>query len=67
MLRRLALGLLKRHPSKDSIKSKRYEVALEKCNKCGICSRKCPTGAIRWMKKDLDAIRREPQDYVHKP
>jgi predicted transposase YbfD/YdcC len=29
LLRRLALGLLKRHPSKDSIKSKRYEAALD--------------------------------------
>jgi predicted transposase YbfD/YdcC len=29
LLRRLALGLLKRHPSKESIKSKRYEAALD--------------------------------------
>ncbi len=29
MLRRLALGLLKRHPSKESIRSKRYEAALD--------------------------------------
>jgi predicted transposase YbfD/YdcC len=29
LLRRLALGLLKRHPSKDSVKSKRYEAALD--------------------------------------
>lgn len=29
MLRRLALGLLKQHPSKDSIRSKRYEAALD--------------------------------------
>lgn len=29
LLRRLALGLLKRHPGKDSIKSKRYEAALD--------------------------------------
>jgi predicted transposase YbfD/YdcC len=29
LLRRLALGLLKRHPRKDSIKSKRYEAALD--------------------------------------
>lgn len=29
LLRRLALGLLKQHPSKTSIKSKRYEAALD--------------------------------------
>lgn len=29
LLRRLALGLLKRHPSQGSIKSKRYEAALD--------------------------------------
>jgi len=29
LLRRLALGLLKRHPSKGSIKAKRYEAALD--------------------------------------
>jgi predicted transposase YbfD/YdcC len=29
LLRRLALGLLKRHPSKASIRSKRYEAALD--------------------------------------
>jgi predicted transposase YbfD/YdcC len=29
MLRRLALGLLKQHPSKGSIRSKRYEAALD--------------------------------------
>jgi predicted transposase YbfD/YdcC len=29
LLRRLALGLLKRHPSKESIKRKRYEAALD--------------------------------------
>ncbi len=29
LLRRLALGLLKRHPGKESIKGKRYEAALD--------------------------------------
>ncbi|MGL4552467.1 MAG: ISAs1 family transposase, partial [Gemmataceae bacterium] len=29
LIRRLALGLLKRHPSKDSIKTKRYSAALD--------------------------------------
>ncbi len=29
MLRRLALGLLKQHPSQGSIRSKRYEAALD--------------------------------------
>ena len=29
MLRRLALGLLKQHPSKESIRCKRYEAALD--------------------------------------
>ncbi|MBY0525613.1 MAG: hypothetical protein K2R98_19565, partial [Gemmataceae bacterium] len=29
LLRRLALGLLKQHPSEDSIKCKRYEAGLD--------------------------------------
>ena len=33
-----------------------YRVIDEKCEKCGICFKKCPVDAIAWQKKEIARI-----------
>jgi ferredoxin len=33
-----------------------YRVVEEKCKKCGVCFKNCPSGAIRWQKKEVAVI-----------
>lgn len=40
----------KRCPAKVCTPLIRFEVDAERCTKCGVCVRPCPTGAVRWQK-----------------
>ncbi len=42
----------KRCPAKRCAALVKFEVNAEVCTKCGICSRSCPAGAIRWQKRE---------------
>ncbi|MBS1237171.1 MAG: nuoF [Deltaproteobacteria bacterium] len=42
----------KRCPAKRCAALVKFEVDAERCTKCGICSRSCPAGAIRWQKRE---------------
>ncbi|MEW6351912.1 MAG: NADH-quinone oxidoreductase subunit NuoF [Thermodesulfobacteriota bacterium] len=36
-----------------------FEVVEEKCTRCGLCQRKCPSGAILWEKKQTAHIQKD--------
>jgi len=42
----------KRCPAKRCAALLRFEVDVDKCIQCGICFKRCPSGAIRWQKKE---------------
>lgn len=41
----------KRCPAKRCMALIKFEVNVEKCKMCGACFKKCPSGAIKWEKK----------------
>jgi ferredoxin len=49
----------KRCPAKRCQALVKFVVDELKCKKCGICSKRCPSGAIDWKKKELAFINRE--------
>jgi NADH-quinone oxidoreductase subunit F/NAD(P)H dehydrogenase (quinone)/NADP-reducing hydrogenase subunit HndC len=42
----------KRCPAKRCAALVKFEVDADLCTKCGICSRSCPAGAIKWQKRE---------------
>jgi len=51
--------LEKRCPAKRCAALVKFEVNAELCTKCGICSRSCPAGAIKWQKREPAFIMKE--------
>jgi NADH-quinone oxidoreductase subunit F/NAD(P)H dehydrogenase (quinone)/NADP-reducing hydrogenase subunit HndC len=51
--------LEKRCPAKRCAALVKFEVNAELCTKCGICSRSCPAGAIKWQKRGPAVIMKE--------
>jgi NADH:ubiquinone oxidoreductase subunit F (NADH-binding)/(2Fe-2S) ferredoxin/NAD-dependent dihydropyrimidine dehydrogenase PreA subunit len=49
----------KRCPAKRCQALVKFVVESERCKKCGICFKNCPTGAIDWKKKEVAFIKRE--------
>ena len=49
----------KRCPAKRCAALLRFEVDVDKCIKCGICFKRCPSGAIQWQKKEPALIMKD--------
>ncbi len=49
----------KRCPAKRCAALLKFTVDPDKCKKCGMCYKACPSGAISWQKKEVAAIDRE--------
>ncbi len=49
----------KRCPAKRCVALIRFEVDQEKCKRCGICYRNCPSGAIEWKKGEPARINKD--------
>jgi NADH-quinone oxidoreductase subunit F/NAD(P)H dehydrogenase (quinone)/NADP-reducing hydrogenase subunit HndC len=49
----------KRCPAKRCVALLKFEVDEERCRKCGLCFKACPTGAVEWAKKKTARIDRE--------
>ncbi|MCF8036241.1 MAG: NADH-quinone oxidoreductase subunit NuoF [Desulfobacteraceae bacterium] len=49
----------KRCPAKRCAALLKFTVDTDKCKKCGMCYKVCPSGAITWQKKEVAAIDRE--------
>lgn len=46
----------KRCPAKRCVPLLKFEVDAEKCSKCGLCYKACPSEAIAWQKKEVAVI-----------
>jgi NADH-quinone oxidoreductase subunit F/NAD(P)H dehydrogenase (quinone)/NADP-reducing hydrogenase subunit HndC len=46
----------KRCPAKRCAALLKFEIDPEICNKCGLCFKSCPAGAIEWKKKEVAKI-----------
>ncbi|MBS3755512.1 MAG: NADH-quinone oxidoreductase subunit NuoF [Desulfobacterales bacterium] len=49
----------KRCPAKRCAALLKFTVDPDKCKKCGMCYKVCPSGAITWQKKEVASIDRE--------
>jgi NADH-quinone oxidoreductase subunit F/NAD(P)H dehydrogenase (quinone)/NADP-reducing hydrogenase subunit HndC len=49
----------KRCPAKRCAALVDFVVDPERCQKCGICFKNCPTGAVQWKKKETAYIDKE--------
>ncbi|MBS3731277.1 MAG: NADH-quinone oxidoreductase subunit NuoF, partial [Desulfobacterales bacterium] len=49
----------KKCPAKRCAALLKFEVNPDKCKKCGMCYKACPTGAISWQKKEVAHIDKE--------
>lgn len=49
----------KKCPAKRCVSLLEFEVDPEKCTKCGLCFRACPTDAVVWKKKEVAVIDKE--------
>jgi NADH-quinone oxidoreductase subunit F/NAD(P)H dehydrogenase (quinone)/NADP-reducing hydrogenase subunit HndC len=49
----------KKCPAKKCVKLLEFTVDKVKCTRCGLCSKACPAGAIRWEKKQPATIDKE--------
>jgi len=49
----------KRCPAKQCVALLKFTVDPDKCKKCGLCAKACPTGAVEWEKKQPAFINRE--------
>ena len=49
----------RRCPAKRCVALLKFEVDEERCRKCGLCFKACPTGAVEWAKKKTARIDRE--------
>jgi NADH:ubiquinone oxidoreductase subunit F (NADH-binding)/(2Fe-2S) ferredoxin/NAD-dependent dihydropyrimidine dehydrogenase PreA subunit len=49
----------KKCPAKRCAALLKFEVDKEKCTKCGICFRSCPSSAVQWKKKEPAFILKE--------
>jgi len=46
-------------PARVCVDLLKFEVNEEKCIKCGLCYKACPTGAIDWKKKEVAVINKD--------
>jgi len=51
--------LEKRCPAKRCVSLLKFTVDEEKCTKCGVCFRACPTDAIIWEEKQTASLDQE--------
>lgn len=49
----------KKCPAKRCVSLLEFEVDPDKCTKCGLCFRACPTDAVVWKKKEVASIDKE--------
>jgi len=49
----------KKCPAKRCVALLKFEVDPDKCKKCGLCFKSCPTEAIVWKKKEVAYIDKE--------
>ena len=49
----------KRCPAKRCVALLKFTVDPDKCKKCGLCFKACPTGAVQWEKKQPASIDKE--------
>lgn len=49
----------KRCPAKRCVALLKFEIDPELCQQCGLCSKRCPAGAISWEKKKPAVIDKE--------
>jgi len=49
----------KRCPAKRCVALIKFEVNPERCTKCGLCFRACPSEAVVWQKKEIARIDKE--------